>query len=95
MARNPRQWAPALARRRLRHPRLHPCRGEPGHHVDVSFDHHPPVDHTGRPALDPGGGGRVGAQVGNYALVEVTVDLDAAYGNPFDQREVALDAVQG
>jgi len=33
--------------------------------------------------------------VGNYALVEVTVDLDAAYGNPFDQREVALDAVQG
>jgi hypothetical protein len=32
-------------------------------------------------------------QVGNYGLVELTVDFDADYGNPFCQREVALDVV--
>jgi hypothetical protein len=32
-------------------------------------------------------------QVGNYGLVELTVDFDADYGNPFYQREVALDVV--
>lgn len=31
-------------------------------------------------------------EVGRYDLVELTVDLQASYDNPFDQREVSLDA---
>ena len=31
-------------------------------------------------------------EVGRYDLVELTVDLQANYDNPFDQREVSLDA---
>ena len=32
-------------------------------------------------------------EVGNYGLFELMVDLEADYGNPFDQRQVSLDAV--
>jgi hypothetical protein len=32
-------------------------------------------------------------EIGNYGLFELTVDLQADYANPFDQRQVSLDAV--
>jgi hypothetical protein len=33
------------------------------------------------------------AQVGNFELLEMEVDLSAEYDNPYDQREIVLDAV--